>query len=179
MMKTTMQWTCVLTLAASGLFAQSTAPVARAHERSSGMVGIAEGQTARVNLLSPDLPAPLATGVMCTANVSFINAQGTVLKSGTLTAIPGQSVHIDLDSDADLKYAVNERHEIRATIQVPVMPPPPAGSTTPIVPVCRLIPTMEIFDTLTGRTSVVLGHTHFAGERTEPTPAASSTTGSN
>lgn len=173
-----MQWTCVLMLAASGLFAQSTAPVARAHQRSSGMVGIAEGQTARVNLLSPDLPAPLAAGVMCTATVSFINAQGTVLKSGTLTAIPGQSVHIDLDTDADLKYAVNERHEIRATIQVPVEPPP-AGSTIPIVPACRLIPTMEIFDTLTSRTTVVLGHTHFAGERTERTPAASATTSSN
>jgi len=173
-----MQLTCALTLAAAGLFAQSTTPVARVHQRSSGMVGIAEGQTARVNLLSPDLPAPLATGVMCSATVSFMNAQGAVLKSGTLTVIPGQSMHIDLDTDADLKYAVNERHEIRATVQVPVAPTP-AGGTAAVVPVCRLIPTMEIFDALTGRTSVIVGHTHFAGERTEPTPATSSTAGSN
>ncbi len=178
MMKTMMQWTCVLTLAAAGLSAQTTTPVTTVHQRSSGMVGIAEGETARVNLLSPDLPAPLATGVMCSATVSFVNAQGTVLKSGTLTAIPGQSVHIDLDTVADLKYAVNERHEIRTTIQVPVVPPP-SGSATAAVPVCRLIPTLEIFDTLTGRTSVILGHTHFAAERAQPTPAASSTTGSN
>jgi hypothetical protein len=178
MMKTMMQWTCVLSLAASSLTAQNATPVVRLHHRSSGMVGIAGGQTARLNLLSPDLPAPLATGVMCSASVSFINAQGTVLKSGTLTVIPGQSVHIDLDSVADLKYAVNERHEIRATIQVPVAPPP-SGSATANVPVCRLIPTLEMFDTLTGRTSVIVGHTHFAAERPEPTPAASPTATSN
>lgn len=165
-----MRWTCVLAWAAAALTAQTATPVRPIETlRTSGMVGIAEGQTARLNLLNPGVTGPAATAAMCSAAVSFIDAQGTVLKSGTVTVIPGQSLHFDLDGDADLKLAVNERHEIRATVQIPPVLPP-TGSAVPTFATCRLIPTLEIFDTLTGRTTTIQGAAHFV---VEPIPVAS------
>src|SRR5215469_12474171 len=120
MIKQTMQWTCVFTLTTLTLVAQGSTPAAAPVEtlRTFGMIGLAEGQTARLNLLNPGVPAPGATAALCSAAVSFIDAQGTVLKSATIAVNPGQSAHFDVDSDADLKLAVDEHHEIRATIQL-------------------------------------------------------------
>jgi hypothetical protein len=168
MIKKSMQWTCVFTLSALALTAQTSTPVAApvTHLRTFGMLGLAEGQTARLNLLNPGVLAPGATAEVCSASVAFLDAQGNVLKTGTITANPGQSPNFDVDSDADLKLAVDERREIRATIQEAPLPP---SSGSPAVH-CRLIPTLEIFDTLTGKTTTVLGHAH---ELLEPiVPAA-------
>ncbi|HXP88802.1 MAG TPA: hypothetical protein VN841_29035 [Bryobacteraceae bacterium] len=41
-------------------------------------------------------------------------------------------------------------------ITLPGAPPVAAGSSA--VAACKVIPTLEVFDTLTGRTLVVLGH---------------------
>jgi len=119
------------------------------------MVGIADAQTAQLNLLNPGVEAP-ATGVICTAAVSFVDAAGTVLKTATVTAAPGTSTSFILRSDVDLQLVAGDRREIRATISIPAVPPPTAtaGSTAPA---CHLIPTLEILDTVSGRTLVVLG----------------------
>ena len=58
----------------------------------------------------------------------------------------------------DLNLIAGQRREIRATISTPGVPPPatPTAAATPTG--CKLIPTLEILDTVTGRTLVVLGH---------------------
>jgi len=123
------------------------------------MIGIADSQTAQLNLLNPGVQAP-AIGVICTAAVSFVDAAGTVLKSRTLIIAPGTSAPFDLRSDTDLNLVVaGDRREIRATIMIPPFPPPPtAAGSTAIPAACKLIPTLEIFDTISGRTLVTLGH---------------------
>lgn len=169
------QWTCVFALSAWALSAQTATPNQPAppvveHLRTFGMVGLAEGQTAQLNLLAPRVPAT-ATATACSANVAFLDGQGKVLKSGTLNVLPDQSASFDLDSDGDLQMASAERREIRATIQIAPVPPP-AGSTATKAAPCRLIPTLEIIDNVSRKTSVVVTRVHFVRE---PVPAAVTT----
>jgi hypothetical protein len=116
--------------------------------RTTAMVGIATGQTARLNLLNPGILPP-APGVVCTAAVTYLDGAGNVRKSVTVTVDPGKSVPVDLHSDADLSLAPASRLEIRATIVT--------TSASTAVPACKLIPTLEIFDSITGRTQAVVG----------------------
>lgn len=150
---------CVFALAAIGLYAQTvTTPPAQV-TLTSGMVGIAEGQTAQLNALNPGV-APPAVGASCSGLLSFIGEDGTVLKTKTVSVAPGTSQHVTLDSVIELALAVGARKEIRATITIPPVPPPTTTSTTTVAPVCKLIGTLEIFNTLDGHTLVTLGTVH-------------------
>ncbi len=120
------------------------------------MVGVAEGQAARLSVLNPGVQAPAATGALCSGLLSFLDDQGKVLKSQTVTVAPGKALSLDLDSDVDLGLAVNTRKQIRATVQVPPAPP---TQGTGAVGFCTLAPSLEIFDKSTGRTTVILTST--------------------
>jgi hypothetical protein len=147
---------CVFTLAAAGVFAQAvTTPATVTH--TTGMIGLAEGQTARLNVLNPGVLPP-AAGVICPALLSFIDGAGHILKSTSVTVTPGQSMPFDLFSDADLNLALDAHTEIRAVITIPGVVP--TGSVTAQPAACTLIGTLEIFDSLTKRTQAVLGGTH-------------------
>ncbi len=148
----------VFTLAAVGAFAQSTSlPVVVIH--TSGMIGVAEGQTARLNVLNPGVAAP-AAGAVCSAVLSFLDSTGKVLKSTSVSVPPGTAAApFNLASDADLALALDAREQIRATITIPAVLPPSATTTTPPA-ACTLIGTLEIFDSLTRRTQAVLGGFH-------------------
>jgi hypothetical protein len=146
---------CALALSALALSAQTTAVTSTVE--TTAMIGLAQGQTAQLNLLNPGVQ-PQADGVICTAAVSFFDAAGTLLKTATLSVAPGQSNSADL-SDTVLNIAVGARREIRAQISIPVVLPPASTGSTPIMLAgCKLIPTLEIFDSVTGRTLVTLGH---------------------
>jgi len=133
-----------------------------------GMVGIAQGQTARLNVLNLGIPAPLATAAMCSATLTFFDDTGATLKTETMTLVPQKSVAFDLDSVLDLKLGVSDRKEIRAIIQVllagvPAPNPVSGGGVLPL-PIafpgaCNLVPTLEIFDTMTHRTQTLLEKT--------------------
>jgi len=149
----TARLTCVLALGAIALSAQ-TFPAESV--QTTGMAGIAAGQTARLNLLNPGALPP-ALGAICTAAVTYFDGSGAILKTATVTVAPGTSMAVDLHGDTDLSLAPDARREIRATIAIPAVPPPTAAaSNTP--PACKLIPTLEIFDSITGRTQAILGH---------------------
>ncbi|HEX4133367.1 MAG TPA: hypothetical protein VHY84_02000 [Bryobacteraceae bacterium] len=152
----------VFMIAATGLFAQTTTQ----ETRTSGVVGIAQGQAARFNVLRPNESAT----AVCSAVLTYFDAAGTVLKTATVTVAPGQAGYLDLFSDTDLSLATNQRRQIRATFSVPAITPTSASDKKD-KPVCRLIGTLEIFDELTGRTSVVLGGMHRI-ETATATPAA-------
>ena len=63
--------------------------------RTSGMVGLATGPTARLNLLNPPVQ-PTATAASCSAAVPFVDAAGAVIQSSTVSVQPGQSLPYDL-----------------------------------------------------------------------------------
>jgi hypothetical protein len=146
---------CVFTLAATGLFAQT---VPTEETRTTGAVGIAYGQTARFNVLNRGIAAP-AVGV-CSAVLTYYDGKGTMLKQSTVTVLPGQIGSLDLFSDADLALPAVQRKQIRATVSVPLIPPPASSTSDKPSPACRLVGTLEIFDALSGKTEVVLGATH-------------------
>jgi len=131
-------------------------PVLFPQVQTFGMVGLAEGQTARLNLLNPGVLPPLATGAICSAQVSFLDSKGAGLKTAPISVAPGQSVPFDLNRDTDVT-APDQRVQIRATLQIPL--PSPIVASPPQPWGCPLIPTLEIFDTNTGRTQIVITET--------------------
>jgi len=130
--------------------------------RSTGIVGIAEGQTAQLNALNPAI-----SGANCNGVVNIIAGDGTILKTNPVNVAPGTSQPTMIDSVKDLSLTAGERREIRATISIAAAAPTTTGSSdTPLKPVCRLIGTLEIFTTSDGHTLVTLGTDHEV-----PTPA--------
>lgn len=143
---------CVFALAAAACLAQTT-PVDVT--RTTGMIGLANAQVARFNLLNTGAIAP-STAVGCAATVSFYDSANIQLKTATLSIAPGMSASLDLDSAA-VPVALGDRREIRATFTI--LATPSATPNTAATPVCTLVPTLEIFDAVTGRTLVTLGRT--------------------
>ena len=127
---------------------------------TTAMTGVAEGQVARLNVLNPGVVPP-ATGVVCTATLSFLDSNGKVLKTTTVSVAPGTAAPpFDLAADADLGIPAGTREEIRATIAIPGIVPVAAASSDATAGACKLIPTLEIFDSLTRRTQSQLGGVH-------------------
>ena len=166
---------CVFVFVAAGSYAQTAAPnMPGTDTRTSGAVGISQGQTARFNVLRPN-EAATAT---CSAVLTYFDGTGKQLKTSTVTVAPGTIGYLNLFSDTDLALAADQRKQIRVTVAVPVELPSysSTSTTTKAVPVCRLIPTLEIFDEVTGRTSVVLGgFHHIADETATATPVTTAT----
>jgi hypothetical protein len=157
-MLTYVRLTCVLALSAFALSAQTAA--ATPTVKTTAMIGLAQGETAQLNLLNPGVQSP-AVGVLCTAAVTFFDAGGASLKTATVTVAPGTAGAVNLSADADLSVAVGARRDIRAQFSFPAIPTPASTGSTPIIPApCSLIPTLEIFDSTTGRTLVSLGGAH-------------------
>jgi hypothetical protein len=148
----------VFTLAAVGLaagaYAQTGTPPLPTTV-TSGVIAAAQGQVARLNALNPGV-APPAIGVVCAAQLTFLDSNGKVLKTAMVSVTPGDTGAIALDGDTDLKLLADERRELRATI-----------SST-----CELIGTVEIFDKFTGRTQAVLGGMHKVPSPVAATPSS-------
>jgi len=170
----------VFVLASAGAFAQSIA-APPAVTRTTGMIGVAEGQIARLNVLNPGVLPP-AMGAACSAALAFLDPNGKVLKSTTVNVAPGRAASpFDLSGDVDLSLALDMREEIRATITIPAIVPvsttasSTSSSAAPNIPVasCKLIATLEIFDSITRRTQAVLGGTHSVPVGPVATPAPS------
>jgi hypothetical protein len=124
---------------------------------TTGMVGVAEGQYAHFNVLNSGVLPP-ATGVVCSALLTFLGGDGGVLKTKLVSVAPGDTGYIDLFSDLDLSLAIDARKEIRATYATPPVVPV-ASSATPTT-ACTLIATLEVIDEITQRTQAVLGGIH-------------------
>ena len=134
-----------------------------------GMVGLSTGQTARLNVFALPVGGPIIAGGSCQVTFDFYNEAGKMVKTGTATVAQGAAVHFDmLRTEVD---SLAGRSEIRGTVRtafvnpsaVP-MPTPgtPGTPITPITPVygfCSVVPTLEIFDSTSGQTTVVLQQT--------------------
>lgn len=114
-----------------------------------GPLGFTTRQTARLNVMGPGVPAPFALAARCPATLSFVDANGRMLKSESVLVDPNQSLSFDLNADTDL--APSSRSDDNTGR--------PADSVTQRY--CRVIPTLEIFDTTTGKTTVAVAAFHF------------------
>ena len=116
-----------------------------------GMVGIADGQTARLNLVNLGVPDP-TTGVPpgpCRMGLKFVDADGNVLASRGVAPEAGHSTFLDFTPSFVPINTTDAVTPLRAEIRAVVfsdngLPPGP----------CRV--TLEIFDNATGRTQIAL-----------------------
>jgi hypothetical protein len=150
--------TCAVIL--NGVLALAQSPSFQNQQRTSGVVGITPGQTARLNVLYPTAPAPILQ-IMCSASLSIADDQGKILKSDNVPQlVAGRSVSLDLNADTDLPGV--------ARTQIHGLSVAPNG--------CRLLATLELIDNSTQKTVLVVG-----SEQTYPlspsTPIISRQTG--
>jgi hypothetical protein len=106
-------------------------------ERPSPLLGLARGQTARLNVVSYEGPDSTPVRV----ELAFFDDQGNPLARSEETLAPGRAAALELPYErlgrADLRV------EVRAVVRV-------VGSP-------NIIPSLEVFDNETGKTDVLLG----------------------
>jgi hypothetical protein len=130
---------------------------------TSGMFGLSTTETARLNVVNAAVIQDPA--ITCFAELSFLNANGTVLKSATFAIAAGKAVLLDLDrKDVD---SSTDRSPIRATVRTSVNLQLAPG-VQPAAVSCSFVPTVEVFNkTDGGRTAFVLPEGTFI---VSPTP---------
>lgn len=150
------------------------------------MVGIGEGQAARLNVVNVvNVPNVVNTSgannpvqFACQLDLAFLDSQGNNIKQSTVSSLnPGQAAYLDLDW-SEISGA-SPRAEIRGavTTHLPGIQPL-GGSKSPVMQGlgCNVIPTLEVFDDDTGKTTVILSGPEIPGW---PVPLAVTATSSS
>lgn len=123
-----------------------------------GLVGLARLQAARLNLVNhPPDPGQPPPGDICPVAVGFVNAAGNPFLSAAGAPIaaqfnlaPGASASLDLPAADAFRGVTGLRVAVRGTL---VTAPPDDQAPDPCA---RVVPTFEIFDQLSGRTTLAL-----------------------
>ena len=119
-----------------------------------GLLGVAEGQSLRINALNlGNRSSTSATG--CEVTLRFLDTKGTVLRENVVRLSAGQGAFLDL------RRAQVSDQPGRATVRAVLLFGFGGGGAPPGPDVrqnfdCNIVPTLELFDDSTGRTTVVL-----------------------
>jgi len=140
-----------------------TAILANSQYVTFGMVGLSSSQTARLNAFGLPTGGPIIAGASCGVTFDFYDATGKSLKTGSTTVAQGDAVNFDLawtDITAPTSNTTTNRVEIRGTVRAGLVSTSTGGTpVTPVAGSCSVLPTLEIFDTATGQTTLVLQQT--------------------
>ena len=136
------------------LLAFSGTGMAQSYQPGVGfaIVGIAAGETERVNALN--LGNGSRTGhSSCAVTLQFLDIQGKSLKKSVTTLSPGSATSLDLRRD---EIGGDSRLEIRAVVLFGY-----SGGANPAQGIldqfdCNIVPSLEVYDTKTGRTIAIL-----------------------
>ena len=156
-MRTLLSLSCAAILTAALATAQS--PLTQNQQLTSGVAGVTPGQTARLNVLYPTVPAPILLAV-CEATLLIADDQGNVLKTNSVSSFTaGKSVSLDLNIDTD--PTGSPKTEIHGDVVSPLG--------------CNFIATLELIDNLTQKTILVVGskRTYPFAKDPGPSPAES------
>jgi len=120
---------------------------------SSPIVGIGTGQTARITALNLGTRQSTATST-CQITAQFLDQKAAILKEKTFDVAAGKSESIDFDYDRANSV---KKLQLRAVLlfgQVGggAQPGPDARRTFD----CNVVPSLELYDKPTGRTTVIL-----------------------
>jgi hypothetical protein len=154
-MKLPLFLSCAVILDSALAMAQT--PLTAHQQMSSGVVGIASGQTARINVLYPTAPAPILQP-LCSVTLNIADDQGKILKTVTVSQfVAGRSVSLDLNADTDLTGI--PRTEIHGYSVAPTG--------------CNFTGALELIDNITQKTVLVVGtrQTYPAEQGTAYSPA--------
>ena len=140
-------------LAAAAVVLAQTAPVTLPSSPitlSFGMIGLAGGQTVRLSAVNTVRTPPpiLIAQVPCKVELDLFDAQGTMIKQIDIDNLGyGKSAFVEADR-ASITDA-NNRVEVSGVVKI--------GSTQSFF--CSITPTLEVYDTATGRTQAILSNT--------------------
>jgi hypothetical protein len=123
---------------------EAQGPIASAPQFSSGMVGLASGQTARLNVVN--VGAPNGFPLPCVLALAFLDSDSKILKQMFVSVGFGKAAFVDLVNSG-------ARIQIRGIGYNPLLRP---ESAIPQPLSCQLVPTLELFDTETGRTTTIV-----------------------
>jgi hypothetical protein len=117
------------------------------------MVGVASGQSARINALNMGSRSSTQDS-SCSVTLQFVDLQGQLLKQSVVNLGPGKGATLDLSRDQvpgdDL------RAEIRAVLLFGYSGGAPPGPDVRQQFDCNIVPSVEVYDNNTGRTSLIL-----------------------
>lgn len=120
---------------------------------STAVVGIASGQSARVSALNLGSSASTADS-SCTVAMQFLDAQRKVVKEAPVSLQPGKAASLDL-SHEELPGS-----QLRSQIPVVLLfgdsGGAPPGPEVLLQFDCNIVPSLEVYDAVTGRTSLLL-----------------------
>jgi len=118
-----------------------------------GMVGIVDGQTARLNVVSLD-PKELDPNERpgeCMVELSFLDSMGMVLARTTRDLMPGEAAFHDFSFDDVVGTRPTGRLQIRP--QAMLLGGPDTRGR------CLVVPTLEVYDNTTMQTMIFFGLT--------------------
>jgi hypothetical protein len=139
----------------------------------TGMVGIVRGQTARLNAVridDPNTTPPDDSGRACTAELSLLDGTGNVLTRSMESLAAGHSAFLDFAID-DPNARPGQRQQLRAVLRA--VPPDTGdrrGRAFPPDPCAGLVATLEVFQSETGETTVILNPAVIRGFNPQPDP---------
>lgn len=114
---------------------------------SFGMVGVARGQTLRLNVVNAVVSDPRLPPNPCNVVLTLVDGTGTFLAESSETLFPGQAAALNLDGDLLLTGRGGIRAQVRAYIKVT---DESRGNKLPPGP---CLGTLEVFDNGTGKTT--------------------------
>lgn len=119
-----------------------------------GIVGLARNQVARLNVLNPGNAYGIQNRT-CSADMEFRDDQDRELKTATAEVDWGKAVSLQVDQHEIGNDAL--RVQIRAVVKTAISQPD-ASATSSVMPgaVCSFLPTLEVFDKDTGKTTLIL-----------------------
>jgi hypothetical protein len=133
-----------------------------------GAVGLANLQVARLNVVAIGDPSIIPPGP-CRVGLSFLDAQGIIINDRNgrpveahLDVSRGASVLLDMSASAII---INGKRQFRGLVVLP--PAPNDGSVDPCT---NVVPTLEIFEQRTGRTTLFLHPALIRGFDPQPDP---------
>jgi hypothetical protein len=130
----------VLASTLGGTLLMAQGPSFSNRQHTSGVVGVAPGQTARLNVLYSTVPAPLLL-ITCAATLTIFDEQHNVLKTLSFPQlVPGKVLSISVNGDTDLP--TQSRTEIYGLS---------------ISSGCTFVSNLEIIDNATQKTVVTVG----------------------
>jgi len=130
----------------------TTSPLFGEPGLSSPIVGIGTGQTARITALNLGTRQATPTST-CQITAQFLDQKATVLKEKTLEVPAGKSASIDFDYDRASSVKGLQLRAVLLFGQVGGAQPGPDARRTFD---CNIVPSFELYDKPTGRTSVIL-----------------------
>lgn len=121
------------------------------------VVGLAAGQTARINVLNEAVASGRGGAAgPCKVTLRFLGAEGELLKERVLEELGAGKIAF-----LDLKAEERKSKEAKAPVRAVVMYGYAGGRNLPegVAAACQVVPNVEIFETASGKTVLVLTET--------------------